>query len=76
MGHDQVRAPADRLLNDILRDIQGHQNFSDLPVPPAHEKAHIVPILGALPGRQLKQGLFDFTDSWHAATPLSRTAAR
>ena len=35
------------------------------------QKAHVVPVHGALLRGQSEQGLFNFPDSWHGATPPS-----
>ena len=33
-----------RLGGHLFRDVQGHQDFPDLPVPPAHQKARVVKV--------------------------------
>ena len=44
MGHDELAAFLRSFPNDRGRDIQGHQNLGNCPVPPAHQESRIVKV--------------------------------
>ena len=59
MGHDQVRPLLCCLRRHGGGYVQGCQHPADLPVPPAHQQAHIVPALRRFPGSPGIQKGFD-----------------
>ena len=65
-------------INELERAgyVQRHQDFFHGLLRVAQELSHIVPDHGTVFWRQVKQRLFDLTDSWHDATPLASPAAR
>ena len=71
MTDDQLAAALQRFFRHRLGNIQRHQDPPDLRLRVPQQLAHVVPVHGALLRGQSEQGLFNFPDSWHGATPPS-----
>ena len=76
VGHDELAAGFDGFIGHAFSDVQCHQDFFHGLFRVAQELPHIVPVHGPVFWRQVKQRLFDLTDSWHDATPLASPAVR
>ena len=76
VGHNELAAGLNGLVGHGFGYVQRHQDFFHGLLRVAQELSHIVPDHGTVFWRQVKQRLFDLTDSWHDATPLASPAAR
>ena len=76
VGNDQLTARRDGLLRHRVGDVQRHHAAVDILPGIPQQMPHVIPLHRPLPGRQLKKSRLNFTNRWHAATPLSWTAAR
>ena len=65
---DNVRAPFDRLIADVLERVKGDKDLLDLLFAAAAEQADVVPVHFHGRGRKGKQGVINVTNSRHAAS--------
>ena len=79
VGHDQLTAPLHRLLDHLRGDVQGHQEFAYLPVPPAHQESSVVKpqliLKRGLPIQECKDILY-CCHALHSSRNASREAVR